>query len=99
MRRSGLLALVGLAVTLVVSACSIGGSPGSPAVTSAADSFTPASALATAATGLKPAALPRKSTAGASVTLTAVGDMMLGNTPDLAPDPGTYFQAMKPELK
>jgi hypothetical protein len=25
--------------------------------------------------------------------------MMLGNTPDLAPDPGTYFQAVKPELK
>ena len=33
------------------------------------------------------------------MTLTAVGDMMLGNTPDLPPDPGTYFQAVKPELK
>ena len=101
MRRSGLLAITGLAVALVVSACSIGGSPGSTVVTSAADSSTsasPASALATAATaatGPKPAALPRKSAAGASVTLTAVGDMMLGNTPHLAPDPGTYFQAVK----
>ena len=33
------------------------------------------------------------------MTLTAVGDMMLGNTPDLPPDPGTYFQAVKPDLK
>ena len=102
MRRSGLLALVGPAVALVVSACSIGGSPGSTAVTPAADSSTsasPASALATAATGPKPAALPRKPAAGASVTLTAVGDMMLGNTPDLPPDPGTYFRAVRPELR
>jgi poly-gamma-glutamate capsule biosynthesis protein CapA/YwtB (metallophosphatase superfamily) len=102
MRRSGLLAIIAPAVALVASACSIGGPPGSTVVTSAADpstSASPASALATAATGPKPAALPRKSAAGASVTLTAVGDMMLGNTPDLPPDPGTYFQAVKPELK
>ncbi len=102
MRRSGLLAFVGLAVALIVSACSIGGSPASTVASPAADSSTaasPASALATAATGPKPAALPRKSAAGPSVTLTAVGDMMLGNTPDLPPDPGTYFQAVKPELK
>src|SRR5947209_6449497 len=102
MRRGGLVAIISLAVALVVSACSFGGSPGSTVVTSAADSATsasPASAVATAATGPKPAALPRKSAAGASVTLTAVGDMMLGNTPDLPPDPATYFQAVRPELK
>jgi poly-gamma-glutamate capsule biosynthesis protein CapA/YwtB (metallophosphatase superfamily) len=102
MRRSALLAIIGPAVALVVSACSIGGPPGSTVVTPAADSATsasPASALATAATGPKPAALPRKSAAGASVTLTAVGDMMLGNTPDLPPDPGTYFQAVRRDLK
>ncbi|HWM98818.1 MAG TPA: CapA family protein, partial [Streptosporangiaceae bacterium] len=102
MWRSGLLVIIGPALALVVSACSFGGSSGDTVVTPAADAATsasPASALATAATGPKPAALPRKSTAGASVTLTAVGDMMLGNTPDLAPDPGTYFQAVKPELK
>ena len=77
-------------------------------------SASPASALATtvtgpkpaavtgpkpaAVTGPKPAALPRKSAAGASVTFAAVGDMMLGNTPDLPPDPGTYFQAVRPDL-
>jgi len=32
------------------------------------------------------------------VTLTAVGDMMLGNPPDLAPDPGTYLDAVKRRL-
>src|SRR5437763_10328680 len=102
MRRGGLLAILSLAVALAGSACSFGSSPGSTAVTPDADAATaasPASALATAATGPKPAALPRKSAAGASVTLTAVGDMMLGNTPDLAPDPGTYFHSVRPELR
>jgi poly-gamma-glutamate capsule biosynthesis protein CapA/YwtB (metallophosphatase superfamily) len=101
MRRSGLLAFTGLAVALVVSACSIGSSPGGTAASPAADSAgsaRPAAPLATAATQ-RAAALPRKPTAGASVTLTAVGDMMLGNTPDLPPDPGTYFRAVRPELR
>src|SRR4029078_7748969 len=100
MRRSGLLAFVGLALALVVSACSFGSPPSgtmaSPAGDSAGSSH-PA-ALASAATK-RAAALPRKSTAGASVTLTAVGDMMLGNTPDLPADPGTYFRAAAPELR
>jgi poly-gamma-glutamate capsule biosynthesis protein CapA/YwtB (metallophosphatase superfamily) len=32
------------------------------------------------------------------VTIAAVGDMMLGNTPDLPPDPAAYFNAVKPVL-
>jgi poly-gamma-glutamate capsule biosynthesis protein CapA/YwtB (metallophosphatase superfamily) len=32
------------------------------------------------------------------VTITAVGDMMLGNTPDLPPDPATYFRSVEPAL-
>jgi poly-gamma-glutamate capsule biosynthesis protein CapA/YwtB (metallophosphatase superfamily) len=32
------------------------------------------------------------------VTISAVGDMMLGNTPDLPPDPGAYLDAVKPAL-
>jgi poly-gamma-glutamate capsule biosynthesis protein CapA/YwtB (metallophosphatase superfamily) len=102
MRRGGLLAITSLAVALAASACSFGGSPGSTVVTSAVDSAAsarPASALATTVTGPKPAALPRKSAAGAPVTFAAVGDMMLGNTPDLPPDPGTYFQAVRPDLE
>src|SRR5690242_1672519 len=100
MRRSGLLAIIGLVIALVVSACSFGSPPGGTAASPAADSAGSShpAAMASAATQ-RAAALPRKSTAGASVTLTAVGDMMLGNTPDLPPEPGTYFQAVKPELK
>src|SRR5437763_647955 len=45
------------------------------------------------------AARRRKSTAGGAVPLTAVGDMMRGNTPDRPPDPGTYFGAVRRELK
>jgi len=33
------------------------------------------------------------------VTLTAVGDMILGITPSLPPDPATYLEAVEPELK
>ena len=100
MRRSGLLAFVGLALALVVSACSFGSPPGGTAASPAADSADSShpAALASAATQ-RAAALPRKSTAGASVTLTAVGDMMLGNTPDLPADPGAYFRAVRPELR
>jgi hypothetical protein len=34
----------------------------------------------------------------ASVTIAAVGDTMLGSTPDLPPGPGTYLNAVKPVL-
>jgi poly-gamma-glutamate capsule biosynthesis protein CapA/YwtB (metallophosphatase superfamily) len=33
-----------------------------------------------------------------AVTISAVGDMMLGNTPHLPPDPGGYLDAVKPIL-
>ena len=51
--------------------------------------FAPDSAIPPAGAP-NPAALPRKSAGGASVTLTAVGDMMLGITPELPPDPASY---------
>jgi poly-gamma-glutamate capsule biosynthesis protein CapA/YwtB (metallophosphatase superfamily) len=35
---------------------------------------------------------------GTAVIISAVGDMMLGNTPDLPPDPGAYLDAVKPVL-
>jgi hypothetical protein len=41
----------------------------------------------------EPSASPGASTA-ASVTIAAVGDTMLGNTPDLPPDPATYVEAV-----
>src|SRR5580698_1086430 len=35
-----------------------------------------------------------KASGSASVTIAAVGDTMLGNTPDLPPSPGTYLNAV-----
>ena len=52
----------------------------------------PASAAADSA--VTSAAAP----AAASVTIAAVGDTMLGNTPHLPPDPGSYFDAAEPVL-
>jgi poly-gamma-glutamate capsule biosynthesis protein CapA/YwtB (metallophosphatase superfamily) len=43
----------------------------------------------------KPGASQRVAAKAASVTISAVGDTMLGNTPDLPPDPATYFDAVK----
>jgi len=92
MRRSRGFAILGPAVALVVSACSLGGAstPASPTA-GATSSASPAATLATSAATTRPA--------GASVTLTAVGDMILGITPSLPPDPATYFEAVEPELK
>jgi hypothetical protein len=98
MRRSRGFAILGPAVALVVSACSLSHAPaGTPA--SPTSGATSSATLATSAASPRPAALPRTSASGASVTLTAVGDMSLGITPSLPPDPATYFEAVEPELK
>jgi poly-gamma-glutamate capsule biosynthesis protein CapA/YwtB (metallophosphatase superfamily) len=87
-------ALAGLAALLVVPACSaVGGSTTSMAAATPAGP----SAEATATSSPGPAASPRAAAAG-SVTIAAVGDTMLGDTPDLPPDPGTYLDAVKPVL-
>jgi len=96
MRRSRLVAILGPAVALVVSACSFGHPPGAT-VTVPADGVTSTRTATPAAP--QPDTLPRVAAAGASVTLTAVGDMMLGITPVLPPDPASYFAAVEPELK
>ena len=100
MRLSRLFATLGPAVALVVSACSLGNSPAATVTSTAAGvtSHGPSTPATTAATP-KPDARPRVSTAGASVTLTAVGDMILGITPELPPDPATYFEAVEPALR
>jgi len=96
MRRSRLFAILGPSVALVISACSF---PGDTATATATSPARPAATRATSAPTARPAALPRKSAAAASVTLTAVGDMMLGITPDLPPDPARYFEAVEPALE
>jgi poly-gamma-glutamate capsule biosynthesis protein CapA/YwtB (metallophosphatase superfamily) len=97
MRRSRGFAILGPAVVLVISACS-SGHTASGTVFSPTPEPTSSATLATSAATPRPAARPRTSTAGASVTLTAVGDMILGITPELAPDRGAYFRAVRRDL-
>src|SRR5690348_4976110 len=97
MRRSRLFAILSPAVALVISACSSGHAPSGTVFSPTAEptrSATPAATLATSAATPRPSAPP----SGASVTLTAVGDMILGITPVLPPDPASYFAAVEPAL-
>jgi hypothetical protein len=91
LRRAHLSVLVlMLAAALGVAACSAAGWWAGAAVKTA--SARPASAPAgSGSTAVQPR-LPR-------VTIAAVGDTMLGNTPDLPPDPGTYLAAVGRELR
>jgi hypothetical protein len=67
---------------------------GRPAAASSATAHpAPASPSAAASPGSTGAAA-----VSASVTIAAVGDMMLGNTPDLPPSPATYLDPVKPIL-
>jgi poly-gamma-glutamate capsule biosynthesis protein CapA/YwtB (metallophosphatase superfamily) len=66
-----------------------------PANTSATAS---AASVASAPAVSTPAAGPGSSIAAASVTIAVVGDTMLGNTPDLPPDPATYLDGVKSTL-
>src|SRR5438067_3313738 len=42
---------------------------------------------------------PAEAAAGASVTIAAIGDIMLGNTPQLPPSPGTYLAPVEDALR
>jgi poly-gamma-glutamate capsule biosynthesis protein CapA/YwtB (metallophosphatase superfamily) len=53
---------------------------------------------ACAAVSASPVADGSTVSAAGSVTIAAVGDTMLGSTPDLPPDPGTYLKAVEPAL-
>ena len=55
-------------------------------------------AVAGPGTATSPAQAPARAGTPATVTITAVGDTMLGSTPDLPPSPGTYLDAVKPVL-
>src|SRR5262249_28820149 len=101
MRKLGYGIAAGAAL-LAVSAGSLGQPPretaAPAAATARAAAGTPAAAIA--AGGAVPAAIagPDLVTSPipqATVTLTAVGDTMLGSTPDLPPSPGTYLSAVK----
>jgi poly-gamma-glutamate capsule biosynthesis protein CapA/YwtB (metallophosphatase superfamily) len=97
MRRSRLFAILSPAVALVIAACSSGHASSGTVFSPTAEptsSASPAATLATSSATPRPSAPP----SGASVTLTAVGDMILGITPVLPPDPASYFEAVEPAL-
>jgi poly-gamma-glutamate capsule biosynthesis protein CapA/YwtB (metallophosphatase superfamily) len=94
-----LCVIAGAVVLLTLPACSAADLSAKQAATSA-----PATAVGGASPGRtgavtsgapEPGAGPRVTAKAASVTITAVGDTMLGNTPDLPPDPATYFEAVQ----
>ena len=94
----GLCAIAGCAAVVAATACSSASSSAlagsSAGWTDPAHASAGSGATRAASSGGSPAA-PK---AGASVTITAVGDTMLGNTPNLPPDPAGYFDAVKPTL-
>jgi poly-gamma-glutamate capsule biosynthesis protein CapA/YwtB (metallophosphatase superfamily) len=78
-----------LAVALGVAACSVAGRSARGSSTSVAPHRTSAAATSrTSAAAARPA----------PVTIAAVGDTMLGNTPELPPQPGTYLAPVQREL-
>src|SRR5580693_6287050 len=58
----------------------------------------PASWAAVASTAGAAEGSPRAAPAASSVTIAAVGDTMLGTTPDLPSNPGSYLGAVRPVL-
>jgi len=80
-------AVIGSAALLVLSGCSLAGHPQAETLSAAAL----ASSVASPAAGTRPG----PSRTAVPVSITAVGDTMLGNTPDLPPDPGAYFDSVK----
>ena len=110
MRKLGYGIAAGAAL-LAVSSCSLGQAPretaapaaatGPAAATTPAATTTPAAAVAAGgavSAAIAGPALVTSPIPQATVTLTAVGDTMLGSTPDLPPSPGTYLSAVKPVL-
>jgi hypothetical protein len=77
-----------LAAALAVAACSAAGQPSGGAKKAAAAHPTGAAGSGSAPARARPA----------PVTIAAVGDTMLGNTPVLPPAPGTYLAAVRREL-
>ena len=88
MRRFG--AITALVTGLGLAGCSLATHPdGAGPVGSARHTASPA---------VRASASPGPSRAATSVSIVAVGDTMLGNMPDLPPDPASYLHAVRREL-
>ena len=98
MRYEAIL-IVGSVVLLALPACSAADrSAERAAPAAAADVASPGSTEAVSSEAPQRVTSPPVKAKAASVTITAVGDTMLGNTPDLPPDPATYFEAVESVL-
>jgi len=86
-------AIVAFAALLAVSACSAADGGGTSTIRDVAGTE-----AADAARSPEPSTSLHATAAVRSVTIAAVGDTMLGNTPDLPPDPGAYLDAVEPVL-
>jgi poly-gamma-glutamate capsule biosynthesis protein CapA/YwtB (metallophosphatase superfamily) len=95
----GLSVVIGLAAAVCLAACSPAAGPvGSAATARGAAPGHSRDAAAGSAANSRKSASPADRKPAAAVTISAVGDTMLGNTPDLPPDPAGYFDAVKPTL-
>ena len=74
-----------------------GGSSASSTGSTHTGSSTPKTSTSDASSGSTPTSTSSPPPKG-SFTMTAVGDTMLGNTPDLPPSPSTYFNAVEAPL-
>ena len=97
MRR--LRVIAGTGALLLLSACSATAASTAPATSPSASSAAAAQAGAQSASATPLATAQPRSAPATSVTIAAAGDTMLGNTPDLPPDPASYYDAVKTELR
>jgi hypothetical protein len=97
---AGILALAALPACSAGGAASGTGAASSTAASSGASA--PAAGQSTAGgTSVTASPAARSSSAAATggpVSISAVGDTILGNTPDLPPDPGSYLDSVKTDL-
>src|SRR6185437_13076258 len=97
-------AIAGSSALLALCACSYLGHPRADMATATAGIAlggpdSPGASASPSSTGApRSRASKRAAHTAASVTITAVGDTMLGNMPDLPPDPASYFSAVKTTL-
>jgi hypothetical protein len=88
----------GVVGALGLTACSLSASSTATSTATSGSSAPASSATAGPATAHPAGTSSSPAAAGGPVTIAAVGDMSLGNTPDLPPSPTTYLDPVKSEL-
>jgi Bacterial capsule synthesis protein PGA_cap len=99
--RSVLTSVAAAAGILALTACSTGGASSVTAASSSAGASTPAAGQSAAGPSVTVSPAVRSTSAAATggpVTISAVGDTILGNTPNLPSDPGSYLDSVNTDL-